>query len=455
VLNGVDPLLTGDLLAALDAMGHGDTVVLADAHFPAARLGRRLVDLPGVSTPDLLRAVSGVLPLDDESPVTMMATADGRPVPVQQALSEVAGRPLSGIERLERFEFYRAAESAFLVVRTGETRSYGNVMLRKGLAGGWSRDRGYLDSSGRDDALSGGVRMIPVRTPRGTFRVWTKRIGNNPRLRMLLLHGGPGATHEYLEACDSYLPAAGVEYYYYDQLGSAWSDQPDEPSLWELDRYVDEVEQVRRALGLGRDDFVLYGQSWGGILAMEYALRHQEHLRGLVISNMMADVPAYNAYAEQVLMPAMDQDALAELKALEATGDIENPRYLELLHEQHYVKHVLRMPVEDWPNPVQRAFAATNPAIYVPMQGPSELGIGKDAKLARWSRFDDLAEIRVPTLVIGARHDTMDPIHMEQMALRLPAGRYLYCPEGSHLAMYDDQQRYFAGLVDFLHGLDP
>src|SRR5580704_11899689 len=130
----------------------------------------------------------------------------------------------------------------------------------------------YFDHSGRDDALSGGTRMIPIDTPSGSFRVWTKRIGNNPDLKVLLLHGGPGCTHEYLEACDSYLPAAGVEYYYYDQLGSGRSDQPDIASLWELDRFVDEVEQVRSALGLNQDNFVLYGQSWGGILAMEYAL---------------------------------------------------------------------------------------------------------------------------------------------------------------------------------------
>ena len=191
---------------------------------------------------------------------------------------------------------------------------------------------------------------------------------------MLLLHGGPGSTHEYLEACDSFLPAAGVEYYYYDQLGSGFSDQPDEPSLWEVDRFVDEVEQVRQALGLSSENFVLYGQSWGGILAIEYALAHQQHLRGLVISNMMASVPAYNAYAEQVLMPQMDRDALAEIKVLEAGGDIENPRYMELLTEQHYVHHVLRLPVADWPDPVQRGFAHINPAIYVSMQGPSELG---------------------------------------------------------------------------------
>ena len=312
----------------------------------------------------------------------------------------------------------------------------------------------YLDCSGRDDVLSGGARMIPVTTPAGTYRVWVKRVGNNPGLRVLLLHGGPGSTHEYLEACDSYLPAAGVEYYYYDQLGSGFSDQPSEPSLWELDRFVDEVEQVRGALGLDGDNFVLYGQSWGGLLAIEYALHHQQHLRGLIVSNMMASVPAYNAYAEQVLMPRMDQAALAEIKSLEASGETENPRYMELLTEQHYVHHVLRMPTSDWPDPVRRGFAHINPAIYVSMQGPSELGISADAKLASWDRTGDLASIDVPTLVIGARHDTMDPEHMEMMAGRLPRGRYLHCPNGSHLAMYDDQQTYFAGLVDFLHDVE-
>ena len=175
----------------------------------------------------------------------------------------------------------------------------------------------YLDYSSRGDVLGGGARRIPVRTAAGTYRVWVKRVGNNPALRVLLLHGGPGSTHEYLEACDSYLPAAGIEYYYYDQLGSGHSDQPEEPSLWELGRFVDEVEQVRQALGLNRDDFVLYGQSWGGILAIEYALTYQQHLRGLVISNMMASVPACNVYAQQVLMPEMDQPALAEIKSLE------------------------------------------------------------------------------------------------------------------------------------------
>ena len=245
----------------------------------------------------------------------------------------------------------------------------------------------YLDSSSRDDRRSGGSRRIPITTPSGRFEVWTKRVGNNPSLRLLLLHGGPGSTHEYFEAADSWLPAAEVEYYYYDQLGSGWSDVPVDESLWDLDRFVDEVEQVRTALGLDRDSFVLLGHSWGGILAAEYALAHGEHLKGLVISNMMMDVQAYNTYAHDVLMPGIDHQALAEIEALEASGDYENPRFMELLMEHHYVHHVLRMPASDWPDPARRGFDHINPVIYVKMQGPSELGIAASATLAGWSRF--------------------------------------------------------------------
>src|SRR5262245_38067164 len=310
----------------------------------------------------------------------------------------------------------------------------------------------YFDNSGRDDVLSGGVKLIPINTPKGTFRVWTKRIGNNPTVKVLLLHGGPGATHEYLEAFDSFLPAAGIEYYYYDQLGSAYSDQPKEPDLWELPRFVEEVEQVRQALRLDRNNFYLFGQSWGGILGMEYALKYQQHLKGLIISNMMASIPAYNEYAQKTLMPAMDQKALAEIKRLEAAKDFENPRYMELLVPHHYAMHILRMPPNQWPDPVNRAFKHINPAVYVPMQGPSELGAS--GKLVNWDRTGDLPKIAPPTLVIGAKYDTMDPAHMEMMAKRVQKGRYLFCPQGSHLALYDDQKVYVDGLIRFIRDVD-
>jgi proline iminopeptidase len=306
----------------------------------------------------------------------------------------------------------------------------------------------YFDNSGRDDVLSGGVKMIPITTSKGTFHVWTKRVGSNPRIKVLLLHGGPGFTHEYLECFDSHFPGAGIEYYYYDQLGSFYSDQPDEPSLWDLDRFVDEVEQVRQALKLDRDNFYLYGQSWGGLLAIEYALAHQDHLKGLIISNMVSSIPQYNAYADKLFKATMDP----AVKKLEATKTTDDPRYMALLIPHHYEKHVIRIPYASWPEPVQRVFKHMNPKVYVPMQGPSELGAS--GTLEHWDRSKDLGKITVPTLTIGAAHDTMDPEHMKWMSTEVKNGRYLYCPNGSHLAEYDDPDHYFPGLIAFIKDVD-
>jgi len=312
--------------------------------------------------------------------------------------------------------------------------------------------RAYLDYSGRDDVFTGGVKMILVHTPKGDFQVWTKRVGNNPRIKLLLLHGGPGATHEYFEAFDSYFPAAGIEYYYYDQLGSAYSDQPDAPELWDLPRFVEEVEQVRQALRLDQSNFYLLGHSWGGLLAIEYALKYQQYVKGLIISDMMASIPAYNEYAQKVLMPAMDQTALAEIKRLEAAGQDEDPRYMELMMQHHLQQHFLRMPPDQWPEPVNRTFGHLNRKVYVPMQGPSELGAS--GKIINWDRAADLPKIAVPTLVIGARFDTMDPKYMEMMAHKVQKGRYLYCPNGSHMAMYDDQKVFVEGVIKFIRDVD-
>lgn len=306
----------------------------------------------------------------------------------------------------------------------------------------------YFDNRGQPDLISGGVRMILIDTPKGKFRVWTKRVGNNPRLKVLLLHGGPAMTHEYFEAFDSRLPGEGIEYIYYDQLGSAYSDKPEDDDLWTLPRFVEEVEQVRQALHLDRDSLCLLGHSWGGMLAMEYALKYQQHLKCLVISNMMDSIPAYNGYAERVLMPAMDQAQLNLVKQLEATGKTDDPLYMQTLIPMHYEQHFLRMPFARWPEPVLRSMGHVNAHIYALMQGPSELGAS--GRLVDWDRSADLHRITVPTLVIGASHDTMDPKWMEAMSRRLPNGHFLLCPQGGHMAMYDDQEVYFHGLIDFL-----
>lgn len=296
----------------------------------------------------------------------------------------------------------------------------------------------------------GGVALIPIRTPRGDFKVWTKRFGSNPRIRVLLLHGGPGGTHEAFESFEGFLPAEGIEFIYYDQLGSAYSDQPRDTDLWTVERFVDEVEQVRLALGLDRDNFYLLGHSWGGILAVEYALRHGDALKGLVISNMMMSIPDYVRYANEVLAPQMDPAVVREVRELEAKGQHESPRYMELLLPNFYARHTCRLP--EFPDPVMRSFVHLNKDVYVLMQGPSEFGAS--GRLVNWDRKADLPKVTTPTLVIGATHDTMDPEHMRWMATQFPSGSFLLCPDGSHLAFWDDQPHYFPGLIRWLKAVD-
>jgi proline iminopeptidase len=298
----------------------------------------------------------------------------------------------------------------------------------------------YPDGINPPGIRTAGIRMVPV--VGGKYKVWTKKIGSGS-VKVLLLHGGPGFGHEYLEAFESFLPQAGIEMYYYDQLGCTNSDQPDDTSLWTLARYTEEVEEVRRALGL--DHFVLFGHSWGGILALEYALNYQQHLRGLVISNMTAGVQAAlrrSASIKNQLPP----DTLARLTALEAKEDYDSPEYQKIMMEDLYPKMVCR--IQPWPEPVTRAFRHVNANIYIFMQGKSEFLV--TGNLKDWERWDRLHEIKVKALTIGARYDEMDPEDMSKMAKLMTNGSYAYCPNGSHMAMWDDQKVYFDHLLNFL-----
>jgi len=295
-----------------------------------------------------------------------------------------------------------------------------------------------------------GVKLIPISTPVGKFKVWTKRFGNNPRIKVLLLHGGPAMGHEYMECFESFFPKEGFEFYEYDQLGSSYSDQPRDSSLWTIDHFVEEVEQVRKALGMNKDNFYILGNSWGGMLGMEYALKYQDNLKGLIISNMMASCPDYGRYAEEVLAKQMDPKVLDTLREIEARGDFSNPKYFELLMPNFYAKHLCRLP--EWPDAVNRTFKHVNSEIYTIMQGPSEFGVG--GRLKNWDRKADLPKIKVPTLTIGGKYDTMDPKHMKWMSIQVQKGRFLYCPNGSHLAMWDDQKIYMDGVIQFIKDVD-
>jgi len=295
---------------------------------------------------------------------------------------------------------------------------------------------------------TGGVKVVQITTPKGKFNVWTKRIGNNPKIKLLLLNGGPGATHEYFECMESFLPAEGIEFIYYDQLGTGNSDNPNDPALWDLHRFVEEIEQVRQALKLDKDNFYLLGHSWGGILAAQYALKYQQNIKGLIISNMMMSAPEYDKYAKEVLAKQLDPKVLARIREIEKNKDFENPEYMELLVPNFYSKHILRLDANLWPDPVNRAFGKINQSLYVTMQGPSEFGLS--GKLEKWDVTKELSKITVPTLSIGAKYDTMNPEHMKWIATQVKNGTYLYCDKGSHMSMYDDQQTYMKGLIKFL-----
>jgi len=307
----------------------------------------------------------------------------------------------------------------------------------------------YFDYSNSDDQVTGGIKMIPIETPKGTFNVFTKRMGNNPKMKVLLLHGGPGGTHEVFENFDGYLPNEQIEYIYYDQLESYYSDQPNDSTLWTTQHFVEEVEQVRKALNLNKDNFYLLGQSWGGILAMEYALKYQDNLKGLIISNMVASIPEYEKYASEVLGPQLPPEVYEEIKAFEAKEDFGNPRYATLVQQHYYTKHVLRKPIAEWPEFINRGFKHLNPNIYIYMQGYSEFGVTGNASLKGWDVSDRLPEIKVPTLMIGGKYDTMDPKYMEWMSEQVQKGRSV-TTNGSHFSQYDDPDTYFSGLIKFI-----
>jgi proline iminopeptidase len=253
-------------------------------------------------------------------------------------------------------------------------------------------------------------------------------------------------THEYMECFETFFQREGFEFYEYDQLGSYYSDQPNDTTLWKTERFVEEVEQVRKAIGADQSNFYIVGNSWGGILGMEYALKYQKNMKALLVSNMVASAPEYGKYAEEVLANQMDPKILAEIRAIEAKKDFANPRYMELLIPNFYHEHICRLTI--WPDALNRSFKHGNTAIYTQMQGPSEFGIS--GLLANWDIKNRLKEISIPTLMIGAKYDTMDPKAMEEQSKMVQHGEYLYCPNGSHLAMWDDQKIYMNGVISFI-----
>lgn len=292
------------------------------------------------------------------------------------------------------------------------------------------------------DIKTGGVKMI---TLDNGYKVWTKKVGNG-RLKVLTLHGGPGCTHEYFECFEDFLPQEGIEFYYYDQLGSEYSDKPTDTKLWQIDRFSAEVEQVRKSLGL--DNFVLYGQSWGGMLGIEYALQYQQHLKGLVISNMTASIPSYLKYINE-LRSKFGTETEALLQKYEKADDYNNPVYQKVLIDKLYNAHICR--ITPWPEPVERMFRHLALPVYNTMQGNNEFVV--TGNFASWDRWKDLPKIKIPTFLTVGKFDTMREDDIREMARLIPKSSFYLTENGSHLSMWDDQESYFKGLLGFLKNL--
>ncbi len=293
---------------------------------------------------------------------------------------------------------------------------------------------------------TGGVKMILVDQK---YHVWTKKIGDG-KIKVLLLHGGPGFSHDYFECFEDFLPKEGIEFYYYDQLGCGNSDNPSDTSLWTIPRYVEEVEEVRKGLGL--DSFYLLGHSWGSMLAMEYLHKYQSHVKAAVLSNMTAGIKSYLPYAEKLKKEFLNRRDLELYDSLDKLHLYNSPEYEELLMTRLYTHTICQMPVDRWPEPLLRAFKKANPVVYIQMQGVDEFHVTGNFK--NWEFWDSLPDIKVPVLVIGGMNDEMNPEDIKKEGLLLPNSRTYLCPHGAHLSMYDDQQNYFNHLIAYLKDVE-
>jgi len=276
------------------------------------------------------------------------------------------------------------------------------------------------------------------------FETWTRVVGageDEGKRPVLCLHGGPGATHWYLEPLEA-LAGTGRRAVFYDQLGCGASSQPHDPSLWTVELFVDEVAAVRRALGLERVH--LFGNSWGGMLAMEVALTQPEWLASLVLASSPASIPQWVEETGR-LRAQLPEDVQATLTRHEQAGTTGSPEYEEACLV-FYRRHVCRL--DPWPECVTRTFAELSREVYETMNGPSEFHV--TGTLREWSVVPRLGEIRVPALVVSGEHDEATPAISRTVHEGIPGSELVILDGCSHMAHVEQPERYVALLDEFL-----
>jgi proline iminopeptidase len=256
------------------------------------------------------------------------------------------------------------------------------------------------------------------------------------------LNGGPGLPCDYLREAHSCLKDHGYRVVAFDQLGTGAADRPTDPALWTIGRYVEETETVRKALGLGRVH--LLGHSWGGWLAIDYALTLPEALKTLILENTVADIPHLSTELER-LRGALGAETVAMMLAHEADGTLSHPEYQAAVTILNH-RHVCRLP--EWPAPVMRSLGDWNMGPYAAMQGPNEfLYVGN---LKDWNRVPDLPRIKVPVLITVGRHDELTPACAARMKRALPDAELHVFANSSHMPFYEEPGLYYPVLLDFL-----
>jgi L-proline amide hydrolase len=285
----------------------------------------------------------------------------------------------------------------------------------------------------------------------GTFvhdggRVWYRvvdAVGRGRSLPLVVLHGGPGVPHDYLEPLQR-LALAGRPVVYYDQLGCGGSGPRPNGPPWTVEGFVAELEAVLRHLGLER--FHLLGHSWGGMLALEFACRRPPGLAGLVAASCPASMRAWSAEAERLRADLPDA-VRRGLDEHERLGLVDRDSYLALCMD-YYRRHVCRL--DPWPECVVRAFAKMleRPEVYHSMNGPSDFRV--TGTLRDWTIEDRLCLIGVPTLVTSGRYDEATPALAERLHRGIAGSSWELFEQSAHLAHVEEPGRYLRRLEAFL-----
>ena len=284
------------------------------------------------------------------------------------------------------------------------------------------------------------------------YHLWTNTQGEGD-IHLLALHGGPGGNHEYWEDAAEQLAKQGlnVQVTMYDQLGSLYSDQPDysDPEIAKkyltYDYFLDEVEEVRQKLGL--DNFYLIGQSWGGLLVQEYAVKYGQHLKGAIISSMVDEIDEYVEHINALRDKTLSPEAVAFMKQCEANNDYSNPKYQEYVQvmNENYIDR-------REPSKLYHLKDLGGDAVYNVFQGDNEFVI--TGKLKDWHFRDQLKNIKTPTLITFGEHESMPLATGKKMAELIPNSKFVTTPNGGHHHMVDNPDVYYKHLADFIRQVE-